>query len=176
MKKTFLWLFAWGLLGGMTFTSCNDDDDNGPVIDPVLYSANFSGEVETTLDSGRGEMTFPATSGQKVLFTRDSLDCQVMVYKDWTGMGVNYGDFSIPVTFTTQENGKTSVTGECVQTLYKESKGYEATLGVTGHIFRDAIISGESRKDSCSLLITVNMPVSPAMTLDFKLDYTGVAE
>lgn len=180
MRKTILLLLVLGLSGGAAFTSCDDDNNgNAPVIDPVIYTADFTGSAETTLDSGKGEMTFPATPGQKVIFTRDTLDRCVLIYKDWTGMGTNYGDFSIPVSFTGRENSgltELTVSGEGNQILYKEGRGYEATLGVTGKIFCHAIVGEEGRKDSCSLLITVNMPVAPTMTLDFKLVYTGVTE
>ncbi len=177
MKKSILLLAMTCLFGGTIFTSCNDDDnDNTPIIDPVVYTANFTGITETTLNSGHAPMTFPGTPGQKVIITRDTLDRTVLIYKDWTGMGTNYGDFSIPVSLTSTDNGQIGISGDCIQTLYKDSKGYEATLGVTGKIFSQAIIDGEGRKDSCSLLITVNMPVSPTKTLDFLLDYKGITE
>lgn len=165
------------LLAGSVFVACSDDDnDSAHYIEPgdsqaaaEWVAGNYDGTMGTVLTSANfNNMEFPDTANQKVEIVYDSLDYVTVRYKDWTNGGMNYGDLIVsPVKVSFAEDEATLVlSGSCVQKLYKEGRGFDAEVTVAGTV--------DERQ--CLLVFTVNMPVSPVMTLDFTLTYDGKRE
>lgn len=162
------------LLACCVFVACSDDDNTPPYyIEPgdsqeaaEWVAGNYDGTMGTVLTSANfNNMEFPDTANQKVEIVYDSLDYVTVRYKDWTNGGMNYGDLVVsPVKVSFAEDEATLVlNGRCVQKLYKGNRGFDA----------DVTVSGTVDERQCLLVFTVNMPVSPVMTLDFTLTYDG---
>lgn len=181
MKKTNIFYFIVLLAFSSIFmTACHNDDSNDKdlITCPTdnqsaakLIAGNYDGEMGTTLSSANfNNMTFPDTINQKIVITHDTLNYISIVYKDWSNGGVNYGDLKVsPVEVSvSEENNTILVEGNCKQILHKGGRGFEADIAVAGTFTPE--------EKHCNLLFKVNMPVSPMMTLDFKLTYNGKPE
>lgn len=179
MKKANILYVVMLLMSlSISFTACSEDDDiQEPVICPTdgneaakWISGSYDGVMSTVLTSANfNNLTFPDTANQKITIAHDSINHVTVTYKDWSNGGTNYGNLVVsPVTTTVSENGTILVNGACKQTLYKGGRGFEADVTIKG------TIAAEDKQ--CNLLFTVDMPVSPMMTLHFTLTYNGLPE
>lgn len=181
MKKTN-WLCLLLLMAGINlgFTACNDDDDETmtppeenyddetmtPPEESYDYAlqivGDYTGTMNTKFYMGDSERDFGDAENQELAIRQDSLNYATIIYKNWTGMGVNYGNLVIG-NVKVGKTGKTyTVEGAGTQTLYKEGRPFEAALTVSGTV-----------AETSNLVITVDMP-TPAP--DFKLTFNGTRQ
>lgn len=154
------------------FTACSEDNgDNEPIIDPVYdwattATGTYNGTMNTLINIMGSDKDFGDTENQEIIISRDSINHVTVTYKNWTGMGTNYGDLIFsPVRLSSTSEGIITLSGTCRQTLYKDERSFEAMLAINGNI------SGTAK--NIQLNIEVEMP-KPAPS--FKLTYRGKPE